>query len=253
LTCNFRDPDAWMRWASSPLGLGLVTALGLHAVVLCGLALAPQPSPPRPRWPLPSDTPELLRLGRQLRQPLTPNPLSLALPGGVDWLPPPPPPSAALAAEAQAVAREGWAEQGLPGSVATALQMSLAWVPASLPAEARTAAAWELRRRQRWLSPAQARGLELAWGAGGSAETPPAGLSPGSDLSWRRVEPGSLAFLPSGGLHGLSLLDGRQLTLVWRKGGALWLVRAPLGGRPTSGAPAPTAASSPPVTGLTNP
>ena len=144
---------------------------------------------------------------------------------------------------------------GLPAQAATALAgaLTLAGAPPAGAQPSEREALVALQRRQLWLAANQERWLQQLWqrgerpggsstgsgtGPGGSASgdegeaaaAAPPELPDGVEL--RRL-PGSLAptdLAPLAGTdpHGTSLVGRRQLLLIWRHNGRLWLVRAGL-------------------------
>lgn len=148
---------------------------------------------------------------------------------------------------------------GLPGQAAAALDGALLLAggePAGAGPTDREALV-ALQRRQIWLTASQERWLQQLWQRAerpsGTEEDPGAGARPGDDGGGERDTPPAPPELPGGvelrwlsaplpaaGLaplgpgdpHGSSLVGRRQLLLIWRQNGRLWLLRA---GLPRSG------------------
>jgi hypothetical protein len=100
------------------------------------------------------------------------------------------------------------------------LATSLAWLPPPKegfnPADPQQQS---IRRRQRWLSAEQGQLLNQLWTAAGIPVS-------GHDLEWRAVDLQALSGLGlTGELHGVSLVQDRQVSLIWRERGRWWLVR----------------------------
>jgi hypothetical protein len=214
-----------------PQALLLAVALHLAAAVI--LPLWPEPAaPPRPRPRRLSDTPQLLQWSRQLQRGAA-TPLVAGAPLALDAIPlPPPPPPEALGGFAPAPAAP-IAERDQPWShtsAAAVLTTSLAWLPLEQegfnPADPQQQS---VRRRQRWLSAEHGQLLNRLWAAAvspGAVEPSPSPPAAGPTLEWRPVDRQALLGLGlTGELQGVSLVQERQVTLVWRERGRWWLVR----------------------------
>ena len=213
-------------------------ALLLHAGVLLGLASRDVSSPRSTTVVLPSDTPDLLRLSSRLQQqrrPLLPLAHSAMADPKLAELPPPPPPLDSFETQAAAPSWPWFdADQRIPASPSSALELSLAWIP---PEQRRGTAvdpaSLEMRRRQLWLTPAQAIAINALWDRGQRSSQGPDGLSAQEGWQWRLVPEAALQRwgLPPRA-HGFSLLDGGQFLIVWRQKGQTWLLRVPPSGHP---------------------
>ena len=200
-------------------------AATLHLAAAVILPLWPQPAAPsRPRANRFSDTPQLLQWSSQLQRSAA-TPLVQGMPLGLDSIPlPPPPPLEALGdlpsapATATAEREEPWSHS----SAASVLATAIAWLPPEQqgfnPADPEQQS---IRRRQRWLSAEQGQLLDRLWVAAVSTTNAP---EPGYE--WRAVAPEALRDLGlSGELQGVSLVQERKVTLVWRDRGRWWLVQ----------------------------
>ena len=203
---------------------GMVAAAGLAGSLLIGLALGRTSVERCPR-----SAPSPVRRSAVPTAPQrTPKPLSLP---GPEVLPPPPPlelaASVGPAPSAPAQWRWSRADAQLPPQASRALELALAWLPresGSAPAALlQSPEAVEIRRRQLWLTPDQALLLQRLWDSGRPAlwrQTPlPAGSAS------RQVQPQALAALGLDAPHGFSLVEGRDLLLIWRSEGQWWLLR----------------------------
>ena len=237
MSSSFPPLEAWPGLLRTRLGIGVSVALLLHAGVLLGLASRDASSPRSTAVVLPTDTPDLLRLSSRLQQQQRIPLLPLARLGMADLklseLPPPPPPPESFETEAAAPVWPWFdAEQRIPASPASALELSLAWIPSEQRrGAAADPASVEMRRRQLWLTPSQATAINALWERGQRSSQGPDGLRAQEGWQWRLVPEEALQRL---GLppraHGFTLLDGRQLQIVWRQKGQTWLLRLPPSG-----------------------
>ena len=232
MSSSFPPLDAWRALLGTRLGIGVSVALLLHGGALLILAASPESAPRRPGAAMPAETPELLRLSTRLQQQRPRRAANLDL---SDLLPPPPPPPSLEMEAASAPWPWFGADQLIPATPASAVELSLAWIPADQRRGGGTgAASVELRRRQLWLTPAQAAALDGLWERGQRSSEGPDGVTAQEGWQWRLV---SDAALQRWGLppraHGFTLLDGRQLQLVWRQRGQTWLLRLPSAGSVT--------------------
>ena len=207
----------------SRLPLALSLAIAVNGAAVCALVAQPSTSPVRDSKPSHADTPRLLRLARSLKAaPLAPVQPALPLPLNLDPLPlpPPPPPLDAMPREPVLEAADGWNPRE-PGPV---LAGAIAWIPATREGfEPADPFQQGIRRRQRWLLKRQADQLQALWD--GALERR---FSEG--LEWRALHQSALQQLDlpataPAQLQGLSLVQGRQLTLIWRDQGSWWLIR----------------------------
>jgi hypothetical protein len=213
---------------------GMVAAAGLAGSLLIGLALGRTSVERCPR----SAHPPVRRSAVPTAPQRTPKPLSLP---GPELLPPPPPLELAPASVGPAPsAPSPWrwsrADAQLPSQASRALELALAWLPresGSAPAPLlQSPEALEIRRRQLWLTSDQALQLQRLWDSGRTALWRQAPLPAGS--ASRQVQPLALAALGLDGPHGFSLVDGRDLLLIWRSEGHWWLLRTPWTASPAS-------------------
>jgi len=210
------------------------------------------------------DTPELMRLTRNLLQsPTAPNPglaqlLSLPLPPPPELTKAPQPqpqptsskvpcptqPTPAKAKTAQAPAPNSSAPKPtpptpaapaageLPGQPGLALDLARAIAAGkqSLPAEGASPAQVALQRRQWWLTAQESSQLQRAWDQAESAAAPDAWSHLPAGAQLRRVDRESLGALAAGDPRGRTLVNREQITLLWASGPELWLLRLPLAG-----------------------
>lgn len=225
MSFSFLPLDQLRRQQASPLLLAPLLALGLHGGVLAVLALAPDPAPaPGQRKSRRVDTPQLLRLSRQL-QPAAATDLPVVLPAAVEALPLPPPPPPADA-DAQAAPVQTPPPESLPvASAAEVMAAAIAWLPAPLEGFDPAAPLQQgIRRRQRWLTVDQAEQLNRLWErSSGPAQAAEPAVA---HSAWRSVDREALRVLDlPGHPHGVSLVHGQQLTLIWHERGRWWLIR----------------------------
>ncbi len=210
----------------SRLPLALSLAIAANGAAVCALVAQPSTSPVRVSNPSDADTPRLLRLVRSLKA----APLAQAqpaLPLNLDPLPlpPPPPPLEALPPEPVVEASDGWN----PREPVAVLSSALAWIPPAREGfDPSDPFLQGIRRRQRWLKLRQADQLQALWD--GASERRSSG-----GLEWRALNRSVLEQLdlpPTAPvqLHGLSLVQGQQLTLIWWEQGRWWLIRAAVTG-----------------------
>jgi hypothetical protein len=194
------------------------------------------------------DTPELLRLSRNLLRSSARQPadltqlLAVPLPPPPQLTPPPPvrparpqapcppttpkatppvPPKATAAKPAVGIL------PNLPGQ-ALDLAQTMASGKQALPAEGASQAQVAIQRRQWWLTAQESRQLLQAWDQGKEDVTVPndwPALPVGTQV--RRVTRQSLGTLAAGDPHGRSLVNREQITLLWGSGPELWLLRFP--------------------------
>lgn len=216
-------------------------------------------------------TAELLQLSRSLERAAAAggpagNLLSLPLPPP----PPPPPPLAELmpgpaaaggtsgqpaggssapppgsrqnaAAPAETSQRAGLSAE-LPAQPAAALELARAvagGAGSGLAADGATEALLAVQRRQWWMDPALLQQLQRTWTQARKASAPAGWRDLPPDLELRRLplrQASALVALIGGDPQGRSLVARQQLTLLWRQGESLWLLRQPLGGGEGAGA-----------------
>lgn len=258
-----------------PLLPALAAALLSQAVLIGLLRPSPSPGAARPTASGPAnqpadDTPELLRLSRNLLQSsTTPNPainqlLTLPLPPPPQLAPTPAPPPArsqpapcpakdqappaprASPATPQpsvqdAAARPAGSPRAdpaapptadLPGQPGQALDLAraIALGLQSLPAQGASPAQVALQRRQWWLSGQDSAMLQRAWEQAEAAEAPESWNALPAGVQLRRLERQALGPLAGGEPSGRTLVDREQITLLWGAGARLWLLRLSLPG-----------------------
>jgi hypothetical protein len=226
---------------------------------------APSGQPNKPA----DDTPELLRLSRNLLQgsasaTLTPGlsqllALPLPPPPELAATPPPPkpqpgsapvpcPPTSKAPQPTSSSSRPSAAQPSpqpsapkpaasplpgdLPAQPAQALELAKAIAAGrqTLPAEGASPAQVTLQRRQWWLSAQDSDQLQRAWDQAEVAEAPAAWGALPAGVQLRRVERQALGPLAAGDARGRSLLSREQITLLWGSGAQLWLLRQPVSG-----------------------
>lgn len=205
-------------------------------------------------------TAELLQLSRQLERTIPgagPGNSLLSLP-----LPPPPPPAALMPAPATGSGSGSGSARGshgsrppeqparptsskageLPRQPAAGLELAQAvarGAGSALGNDGATEALMAVQRRQWWMDPPLLLELQRHWSRGRQATAPATWRDLPQALEMRRLplaQAGGLQRRIGDDLHGCSLVSRQQITLLWRQGDSLWLLRLPLdGGRDNAG------------------
>lgn len=87
-----------------------------------------------------------------------------------------------------------------------------------------------IQRRQWWLTAQESSQLQRAWDQAETAAAPDAWGALPAGVQLRRVDRESLGALAAGTPRGRSLVNRDQITLLWSSGPQLWLLRLPLAG-----------------------
>jgi hypothetical protein len=253
----------------------LLPALGAALVCQAGLIALLRPSPStgagrstassQPGTPG-DDTPELLRLSRNLLQGSTPTKPGL---GQLLALPLPPPPQLSAPAEPQRPSRvapcpaqvkpskantiqpkaskasrakpptppkpapAGLGAGELPSEPGLALELAraIAGGKQALAAEGASPAQVALQRRQWWLTGQESNVLQRAWNQAETVASPEAWAALPAGTQLRQLDRQSLGALAAGDPRGRSLVDREHVTLLWTSGPQWWLLRLPLAGQ----------------------
>jgi hypothetical protein len=252
------------------LGAALLFQAGLIALLRPSHSSTGRTAPPGQQSKPADDTPELMRLTRNLLQnPASPGPglgqlLSLPLPPPPELSEPPTPlptspaspcpaqakptkSPAARARTAQAPAAKPSAAKSpnppkaapaapvageLPTQPGQALELAkaIAGGKQALATEGASPGQVALQRRQWWLTAQESSQLQRAWDQAEAAAAPEEWTALPAASQLRRVDRQALGPLAAGDPRGRSLLNREQITLLWTSGPHVWLLRLPLAG-----------------------
>lgn len=148
----------------------------------------------------------------------------------------PPPGSRQNAAATAEPSQRAGLGADLPGQPAAALELARAvagGAGTALAPDGATEALLAVQRRQWWMDPALLQQLQRTWMQARRAAAPAGWRDLPLGLELRRLplrQASALVALIGGDAHGRSLVARQQVTLLWRQGDSLWLLRQPLGG-----------------------